>query len=142
MTRTVALCSLVSALTSLSFGVVYIMRFDNMRSMYRVTLSPYRLPPAHLRQQEAQKIETAIFWNVWVLFAPPGIWLAWSVPAFVVAIMSFVWPWRTDASGEKHISLSTRAELGPRIGITCQVLRAFVIRTFGIMERLSAKRTL
>ena len=33
------------------------------------------LTPTHLFQQEAQKTETAIFRNVWVLLAFPGIWL-------------------------------------------------------------------
>ena len=53
--------------------------------------------------------------------------------AFIVAIMSFVW--RTGASGETHAVLSTHAELGPRIVITCQVVLGLVyfvlvIRTF------------
>ncbi|KAI9429204.1 hypothetical protein H4582DRAFT_1827347, partial [Lactarius indigo] len=55
-------------------------RFDNMRSMYR----------ASRWAEEVQKMETAIFWNVWVLLAVPGIWLTLSVLAFVVAIVSFV----------------------------------------------------
>jgi hypothetical protein len=47
--------------------------------------------------------------------------------------MSFVW--RTGANGESHPPLSARQELGPRIGITCQlalglVYFALVIRTF------------
>ena len=89
--------------------------------------------PTHLRQQEAQKTETAIFWNVWVLLALPGIWLAWSVLAFIVAIMSFVWC--SGADGETHTSLSPHAELGPRIVITCQfvlglVYFVLVIHTF------------
>ncbi len=58
LTRTAALSSLVSALMSLSFGIVYIVRFDNMRSMYRASrwaevcriLSPIpRSIPTHLR---------------------------------------------------------------------------------------------
>lgn len=123
LTRTAALCSLVSALMSLSFGIMYIVRFDNMRSMYR----------ASRWAEEAQKTETAIFWNVWVLLALPGVWLAWSVLAFVVAIMSFVW--RTGAQGQSQSPLSPHAELGPRIGITCQVglglvYFILVIRTF------------
>ncbi|KAH9007697.1 hypothetical protein EDB83DRAFT_700068 [Lactarius deliciosus] len=123
VTRTAALCSLVSALMSLSFGIMYIVRFDNMRSMYR----------ASRWAEEAQKTQTAIFWNVWVLLALPGVWLAWSVLAFVVAIMSFVW--RTGARGESQSPLSPHAELGPRIGITCQVglglvYFILVIRTF------------
>ncbi|KAH9167607.1 hypothetical protein EDB89DRAFT_2074727 [Lactarius sanguifluus] len=123
LTRTAALCSLVSALMSLSFGIMYIVRFDNMRSMYR----------ASRWAEEAQKTETSIFWNVWVLLALPGVWLAWSVLAFVVAIMSFVW--RTGAQGQTPSPLSPHAELGPRIGITCQVglglvYFILVIRTF------------
>ena len=35
--RTAALCSLVSALMSLSYGIMYIVRFGNMRSMYRAS---------------------------------------------------------------------------------------------------------
>ena len=142
LTRTAALCSLVSTLMSLSFGIVYIVRFDNMCSMYRASRwaevrlthpSTLHSTPTHLCQQEAQKTETAIFWNIWVLLALPGIWLAWSVLAFIVAIMSFVW--RTGASGETHASISPRAELGLRIGITCQfvlglVYFVLVIRTF------------
>ena len=63
----------------------------------------------------------------------PGVWLAWSVLAFIVAIMSFVW--RTGASGESHPPLMRGPEFGPRIGITCQLLLglvyfALVIRTF------------
>lgn len=37
LTRTAALCSLVSALMSLSYGIMYIIRFGNMRSMYRAS---------------------------------------------------------------------------------------------------------
>ncbi|KAI0246780.1 hypothetical protein BJV78DRAFT_1286112 [Lactifluus subvellereus] len=123
LTRTASLCSLISALMSLSYGIMYIVRFGNMRSMYR----------ASRWAEEAQKTETAIFWNVWVLLALPGIWLAWSVLAFVIAIMSFVW--RTGANGDKTSSLPPRQELGPRIGLTCQLVLglvyfALVIRTF------------
>jgi hypothetical protein len=63
----------------------------------------------------------------------PGVWLAWSVLAFVVAIMSFVW--RTGARGETQQALTRVQEYGPRIGITCQFMLgliyfALVIRTF------------
>jgi hypothetical protein len=37
LTRTAAQCSLVSALMSLSYGITYIIRFGNMRSMYRAS---------------------------------------------------------------------------------------------------------
>jgi len=35
--RTAALCSLISALMSLSYGITYIVIFGNMRSMYRAS---------------------------------------------------------------------------------------------------------
>jgi len=123
LTRTAALCSLISALMSLSYGIMYIIRFGSMRSMYH----------ASRWAEEAQKTETAIFWNVWVLLALPGIWLAWSMLAFLVAIMSYVW--RTGARGESQSPLSPGREYIPRIGITCQLLlglvyMALVVRTF------------
>ena len=37
LTRTAALCSLISALMSLSYGIMYIVHFGNMRSMYRAS---------------------------------------------------------------------------------------------------------
>ena len=48
---------------SLSFGIVYIVRFDNVRSMYpasrwaevRPTLPTLPSTPTHLHEQEAQK---------------------------------------------------------------------------------------
>ncbi|KAH9987928.1 hypothetical protein BJV74DRAFT_840524 [Russula compacta] len=123
LTRTAALCSLISALMSLSYGIMYIVRFGNMGSMYR----------ASRWAEDAQRTETAIFWNVWVLLALPGVWLAWSVLAFVVAIMSFVW--RSGARGQSQTPLPQGQELGARIGITCQLLLGLVyfvlvIRTF------------
>jgi hypothetical protein len=67
------------------------------------------------------------------LLALPGIWLAWSVLAFLIAIMAFVW--RTGARGESHPALLWTPEFGPRVAITCQLLLglvylALVIRTF------------
>ncbi|KAI0260899.1 hypothetical protein BC834DRAFT_831003 [Gloeopeniophorella convolvens] len=122
LTRTAALLSLVSALMSLCYGIVYIVRFGTMRSMYR----------ASRWAEEAQKTETAIFWNVWVLLALPGVWLAWSVLAFVVAILAFVW--RTGAQGDAPAPLAPRAALGPRVAITAEfalglVYFALVVRT-------------
>lgn len=67
------------------------------------------------------------------MLALPGVWLAWSVLAFIVAIMSFVW--RTGAKGESHSALPRGQEYGPRVGVTFQLLLglvyfALVIRTF------------
>lgn len=51
LTGTAALCSLVNGPMNLSFGIVYIVRFDIMHSMSR----------ASCWAKEAQKTETAIF---------------------------------------------------------------------------------
>ncbi|KAN0131048.1 hypothetical protein V8E53_011181, partial [Lactarius tabidus] len=79
LTRTAALCTLVvSALMSLLFRIVYIVCFNNMRSIYHAsrwtkvcctlcTLVNSHSPPT---LQEAQKTKTAIFQNVWVLALP------------------------------------------------------------------------
>ncbi|GBE85243.1 hypothetical protein SCP_0704300 [Sparassis crispa] len=64
--RSAALFSLVFALMSLCYGCVYIVRFGAMRSMGR----------ASRWAEEAQKSETAVFWNIWNLLATPAIWLA------------------------------------------------------------------
>lgn len=54
VTRTTALLSLVSALMSLCYGCVYIVRFSTMGSMYR----------ASKFAEEARKTDTLIWWNV------------------------------------------------------------------------------
>ncbi|KAH9012882.1 hypothetical protein EDB84DRAFT_1444481 [Lactarius hengduanensis] len=113
-----------------TFVASLVREWKTLNVLSALLLSMYR---ASRWAEEAQKTETAIFWNVWVLLALPGVWLAWSVLAFVVAIMSFVW--RSGAQGQSQSPLSPRAELGPRIGITCQVglglvYFILVIRTF------------
>ncbi|KAI5892387.1 uncharacterized protein SCHCODRAFT_01152563 [Schizophyllum commune H4-8] len=47
---------------------------------------------------EAQKTTTNRFWNVWVMLAMPAVWLLWSIIAFIMSIMAFVW--RTGAGDE------------------------------------------
>lgn len=80
-----------------------------------------------------------MLWNVWVLLALPAIWLAWSMIAFVVSILSFVW--RTGSTddpsddGPNPRALSPRQALGPRLAITCTlalglIYFAMVIHTF------------
>ncbi|KAI0051467.1 hypothetical protein FA95DRAFT_1554561 [Auriscalpium vulgare] len=129
LTRTAALLSLVCALMSLCYGIVYIIRFGTMRSMYR----------ASRFADEAQKTKTSMLWNVWVLLALPSIWLAWSMLAFIVSILSFVWrTGSTDdpsADGPNPRALSPRQALGPRLAITLTLALglfyfAMVIQTF------------
>ena len=96
LTHMAALCSLVSALMSLSLKLYTSCTSTTctactMHPAGPRYISPPTFPsaPTHLCQQEAQKTKMAIFWNVWVLLALPGIWLTWSVLAFIVTIMSF-----------------------------------------------------
>jgi hypothetical protein len=108
--RTPALLSLVCALMSLCFGCVYSVRFGTMRSMYR----------ASRWAEEARASKTAVLWNVWVLLALPGVWLAWAMLAFCVAILGFVWrtgarPDPVDGAGR---ALDTPRMLGPRVAVT------------------------
>ncbi|KAA1477487.1 hypothetical protein DENSPDRAFT_885140 [Dentipellis sp. KUC8613] len=128
LTRTAALLSLVCALMSLSYGCIYIVRFGTMRSMIRATRWA----------EEAQKTKTSILWNVWVLLAAPGVWLAWSMIAFVVSIVAFVW--RTGDTSDPHGDDTSRflppeKALGPRIAITVVltvglVYFAMIVATF------------
>ncbi|KAG2126228.1 hypothetical protein DEU56DRAFT_903495 [Suillus clintonianus] len=106
--RTAALLSLTSALMSLSFGCIYIVRFGTMRSMYKATRWA----------EEARKTTTFIWWNVWVLLAMPAVWLAWSMFFFIAAILSFVWRSGSSTDSMSPAPLSPTAIMGPRIAIT------------------------
>ncbi|KAJ7500601.1 hypothetical protein B0H11DRAFT_2225591 [Mycena galericulata] len=122
--RTTALLSLISALMSLLFGSMYIVRFGTMRKMYK----------AASWADEAQKGHTSILWNVWVMLAIPAVWLAWSIILFVTCIMAFAW--RTGAAGDSNASvLSNNAARGLRIGVSAVLGVALVylfliVRTF------------
>ncbi|KAJ6473208.1 hypothetical protein C8R45DRAFT_835429 [Mycena sanguinolenta] len=112
VTRTTALLSLVSALMSLCYGCVYIVRFSTMGSMYR----------ASKFAEEARKTYTLIWWNVWTLLSMPAVFLAWSVVFFIVSIMSFVWRTGSALDLNEPQSLGPQAILGPRIAITVVLL--------------------
>ncbi|KAF8173814.1 hypothetical protein K438DRAFT_1771979 [Mycena galopus ATCC 62051] len=112
VTRTTALLSLVSALMSLCYGCVYIVRFSTMGSMYR----------ASKFAEEARKTDTLIWWNVWTLLSMPAVFLAWSVVFFIVSIMSFVWRTGSVLDPDEHQLLGPQAILGPRIAITVVLL--------------------
>ncbi|KAH8115641.1 hypothetical protein DFH11DRAFT_1725871 [Phellopilus nigrolimitatus] len=112
--RTASLISLICAAWSLIYGGVYIMRFRTMRSMYK----------ASTWAQEGQKSKTNIFWNVWVLLALPAVWLAWSMIAFFVAILAFVWT--SGSSTDNPQPPRPRVELVPRLIITALFALGFV----------------
>ncbi|KAI6155961.1 hypothetical protein BKA82DRAFT_1006775 [Pisolithus tinctorius] len=79
--RSMALLSLTFALMSLSYGCIYIVRFTTMKSMYKATRWA----------QEVQGTSTNMLWNVWIMLALPGVWLAWSMILFIASILVFVW---------------------------------------------------
>lgn len=76
-------------------------------------------------------------WNVWVLLATPSVWLAWSVIAFIVSILSYVW--RSGASNDPENGvwplLTPTQAFGPRLAITAIVALGLlnflmILRTF------------
>ncbi|KAJ6491959.1 hypothetical protein C8R45DRAFT_189931 [Mycena sanguinolenta] len=122
--RTTAILSLISALMSLLFGSIYIIRFGTMRKMYK----------AASWAVEAQKEATSVIWNVWILLAIPAVWLAWSIILFVTCIMAFAW--RTGAIEDPvSIALSNNAALGLRIGVSA-VLAVALVYLFLIVKTL------
>ncbi|KAJ7721335.1 hypothetical protein DFH07DRAFT_298764 [Mycena maculata] len=112
VTRTTALLSLVSALMSLCYGCVYIVRFATMGSMYR----------ASKFAEEARKTDTLIWWNVWTLLAMPAVFLAWSVVFFIMSITAFVWRTGSVLDPDERQSLGRHAVLVPRIAVTVVLL--------------------
>ncbi|EJF60038.1 hypothetical protein DICSQDRAFT_108072 [Dichomitus squalens LYAD-421 SS1] len=136
LTRWSALLSLVCALISLSFGCVYIVHFGTMRSMDR----------ASRWAEEARKTRAALLWNIWVLLATPAVWLAWSMIAFCVAILSFVW--RTGSAADPqggYAPLSRTQALGVRVAISAVFVFGLVnfwmiITTFSSYSHISVRR--
>ncbi|KAJ7165891.1 hypothetical protein C8R46DRAFT_1096498 [Mycena filopes] len=108
VTRTTALLSLVSALMSLCYGCVYIVRFSTMRSMYRAS--------KFAQVTWVQQILLLI--SVWTLLSMPAVFLAWSVVFFIMSITSFVWSTGSVLDPDERQSLGRHAVLGPRIAIT------------------------
>ena len=135
VTRWTALFSLIFAIMSLSFGCVYIVHFGTMRSMDR----------ASRWAEEARKTRATVLWNIWVLLATPAIWLAWSMIAFCIAIMSFVWRTGSADDVQGYAPLTRGQALGVRVAIS--VVFAFglfnfamIIRTFSAYSHLAVRR--
>ncbi|KAI6038084.1 hypothetical protein EDC04DRAFT_2698155 [Pisolithus marmoratus] len=105
VTRTTALVSLTCALMSLSYGCLYMVRFETMKSMYM----------AARWAQETQRTTTPILWNMWVLLALPAVWLAWSMIFFIVSILAFVWRSGSMADPSTPPLVNSEAAIGPRV---------------------------
>lgn len=122
ITRTAALASLGSALWSLIFGGVYVVRFQSMKDMIK----------ASRWAEAAQDTVQAIFWNVWVFLALPAVSLAYAIIFFFISVMSFIWTTGTDASPSP---VPQNLAFIPRTLVTCVFALGlayfiFVVRTF------------
>ncbi|KAI6010544.1 hypothetical protein EDC04DRAFT_2580839 [Pisolithus marmoratus] len=125
VTRTTALVSLTCALMSLSYGCLYMVRFEAMKSMYM----------AARWAQETQRTTTPILWNMWVLLALPAVWLAWCVSMifFIASILAFVWRSGSTTDPSTPPSLNPEAAIGPRVLIS--VLHFLGIIYFGAIVK-------
>ncbi|KAI5988686.1 hypothetical protein F5J12DRAFT_728082 [Pisolithus orientalis] len=114
--RSMALLSLTFALMSLSYGCIYIVQFSTMKSMYKATRWA----------QEVQGTSTNILWNVWIMLALPGVWLAWSMILFIASILVFVW--RSGSTTDP----STPSSLPPTEAYTTKTFVSFFFFVGGI----------
>ncbi|KAF8624590.1 hypothetical protein AX17_007083 [Amanita inopinata Kibby_2008] len=76
-----ALMSIISALMSLTYGCLYIIRFETMRRPYKAMQWAW----------DALNTSRSVWWNVFILLALPSVWLAWSLVLFLTCIMAVVW---------------------------------------------------
>ncbi|KAI6027094.1 hypothetical protein EDC04DRAFT_3116108 [Pisolithus marmoratus] len=108
VTRTSLFVSFTFAFMSLSYGCLYMVRFEAMKSMYM----------AARWAQETQRTTTPILWNMWVLLALPAVCLAWSMIFFIVSILAFVWRSGSTTDPSTPPSLNPEAAIGPRVLIS------------------------
>ncbi|KAJ3563178.1 hypothetical protein NP233_g9107 [Leucocoprinus birnbaumii] len=83
ITRYLAFWSLISALLSLLYGCLFIIQFSQMK---KTTVGIEWMTEAFRQDNNAK-----MFWAVDIMLALPAIWLAWSILAFIVCIMTFLW---------------------------------------------------
>ncbi|TFK68318.1 hypothetical protein BDN72DRAFT_682897 [Pluteus cervinus] len=122
--RTSALISLVFAFLSLLFGCIYIGRFHEMRKPYK---------GAHWAWQVAKIRGTNLFWNAWVFLAMPAVFLAWSLVAFIICMLAYVW--RTgDPTQDAPPPFTKQALLGSRIAVTAVLGIGCIYLIFGGMK--------
>ncbi|VDB83143.1 unnamed protein product [Peniophora sp. CBMAI 1063] len=125
VTRTAGLASLLCSLWSIVYSSMYIVRFSQMQRRLRRAVNWAR---------EARKAGTNTIWNVWVLLAMPLIWLMWSLIAFMVSAMSFVWFSASSTSSQSGVT-SAGVTLGTRIFI-CFVLGLGFLYLLAILNSL------
>ncbi|KAF9445739.1 hypothetical protein P691DRAFT_805229 [Macrolepiota fuliginosa MF-IS2] len=124
VTRHLAFWSLLSALLSLLYGCSLIVQFSRMRKPSIIIEWVF----------EAQNPQS-IVWSVWVMLALPVIWLAWSIVAFIVCIMTFMW--RSGAVPPDVFVAPPSTQLAFQIFVSC-VLGIGVI--YGILTIMTFRR--
>ncbi|TFK68337.1 hypothetical protein BDN72DRAFT_769442 [Pluteus cervinus] len=66
---------------SLLYGCIYSIRFFDLKKTYK----------AFPWTDDAKKNQLNPFWNTWVFLAMPAVWLVWSLIAYFVCVMAYVW---------------------------------------------------
>ncbi|KAF9443203.1 hypothetical protein P691DRAFT_764496 [Macrolepiota fuliginosa MF-IS2] len=133
LTRYSALLSLICALMSLLYGCVFIIRFGGMKKPHKAAEWAW----------EARRTRTLIWWNVWVMLAMPAVWLAWSVVAYIICIMAFVWRTGSTQDGtilplEPHLAFWPRLVISLilALGLIYFVLIMATLRRYGsVMDK-------
>ncbi|TDL17467.1 hypothetical protein BD410DRAFT_831489 [Rickenella mellea] len=125
-TRFFALVSLLSALWCIIYSCMFIMRFGNMNHGNQ----------AHRWAKESEVTSKNIFWNVWVMFALPAVWLAWSIIFFCIAILTFICTTGKNTDTPSNLPGTEKGAWGirlPLLGFFSLGVLYFllIIRTFG-----------
>ncbi|KAJ3574438.1 hypothetical protein NP233_g1756 [Leucocoprinus birnbaumii] len=124
VTRYLAFWSLIAALISLLFCSAFIIQFSRMRK-----------PSIAIEWSfEAHTPRTA-FWSVGVMLSLPTVWLTWSIVAFIVSIMSYMW--RCDANPPSDFPVPRSTELGFRIFVSAVLA---IGTLYGLLIYISFRR--
>lgn len=122
LTKTIALCSWMCALTSLLFGCVYIIRFGAIKNS-----TGKGIEWAH----EAERTDKFIVLNARVVLAMPAIWLAGAVLFCIGCIMSYVWRLNLPSTPPGDITWSLAVPITTTTLLAIAALHALVImKTF------------
>ncbi|TFK63961.1 hypothetical protein BDN72DRAFT_775248 [Pluteus cervinus] len=91
---------------SLLYGCMYSIRFFDLKKSYK----------SLQWAENAQRNQLNPFWNIWVFMAMPAIWLVWSLVAYLICLMAYIWRVEGDNLATKT---PTRCILGLRIVVSC-----------------------
>ncbi|KXN86815.1 hypothetical protein AN958_09611 [Leucoagaricus sp. SymC.cos] len=128
VTRYIAFWSLISALLSLLFGCAFIIQFSRMRK-----------PSIAIEWAFEARNSGSAFWSAWILLSLPVVWLTWSILAFIVCIMTFMW--RSGAEAPDHLPAPSSTEFAFRIFNSCVLAVGVIycVLVLGSFQRYGAK---